>query len=127
MDQVLSEYLLSEKDAINYSISFETNRIRREQLLDLSRPILADMGITKVGDAIMKHAKEVHEQEQRMLAMASRYREEDHHETSSRLMINSQAASVLPHVEASWRGVQPFALTAFTSQPLPTNSLTNST
>ncbi|KAK3773516.1 hypothetical protein RRG08_022231 [Elysia crispata] len=60
-------------DATHYAIIFCDNRITREMLLDLSKEYLTDMGISRLGDviAILKHAKEVYNQEARDKVMKS--------------------------------------------------------
>ncbi|XP_042201369.1 uncharacterized protein C19orf47 homolog isoform X3 [Callorhinchus milii] len=51
--------------AVNYAISFVDNRIQKNMLMDLTKDIVHELGITVVGDiiAILKHAKLVHKQE----------------------------------------------------------------
>ena len=51
-------------EATNYAISFSDNRITQDMLMDLSKEILQDMGVTLMGDiiAILKHAKNAHAQ-----------------------------------------------------------------
>ncbi|EDV23678.1 uncharacterized protein TRIADDRAFT_57123 [Trichoplax adhaerens] len=51
--------------ASNYAILFSENRIHRKMLPELTKDILKEMGITPIGDmlAILKHAKEVHDNE----------------------------------------------------------------
>ncbi|GFS15408.1 actin cytoskeleton-regulatory complex protein SLA1 [Elysia marginata] len=60
-------------DATHYAIIFCDNRITRDMLLDLSKEYLTDMGISRLGDviAILKHAKEVYNQEARDKVMKS--------------------------------------------------------
>ncbi|RUS79872.1 hypothetical protein EGW08_012350 [Elysia chlorotica] len=60
-------------DATHYAIIFCDNRITRDMLLDLSKEYLTDMGISRLGDviAILKHAKEVFNQEARDKVMKS--------------------------------------------------------
>uniref|UniRef100_A0A4W3HU96 DUF5577 domain-containing protein n=1 Tax=Callorhinchus milii TaxID=7868 RepID=A0A4W3HU96_CALMI len=50
--------------AVNYAISFVDNRIQKNMLMDLTKDIVHELGITVVGDiiAILKHAKLVHKQ-----------------------------------------------------------------
>ncbi|XP_064158304.1 uncharacterized protein C19orf47 homolog isoform X4 [Anguilla rostrata] len=50
--------------AVNYALSFVDNRIQKNMLMDLSKEIMMDLGITVIGDiiAILKHAKQVHRQ-----------------------------------------------------------------
>lgn len=76
---------IPEQDAVNYAISFENNRIKHEHLLELSRDILAELGVNKVGDAIavMKHSREFHHQEQRKIVMTTRSFLEDQHVSST--------------------------------------------
>uniref|UniRef100_UPI00358FDBBC uncharacterized protein C19orf47 homolog n=1 Tax=Myxine glutinosa TaxID=7769 RepID=UPI00358FDBBC len=49
----------------NYALTFVDNRIQKSMLLDLTREVLHEMGISVVGDviAIIKHAKVVHQLE----------------------------------------------------------------
>ncbi|XP_077422922.1 uncharacterized protein C19orf47 homolog isoform X3 [Vanacampus margaritifer] len=51
--------------AVTYAVSFVDNRIQKNMLMDLSKDIMMDLGITVVGDiiAILKHAKIVHRQD----------------------------------------------------------------
>ncbi|XP_030621962.1 uncharacterized protein C19orf47 homolog isoform X2 [Chanos chanos] len=51
--------------AVNYAVSFVDNRIQKTMLMDLSKEIMMDLGITVVGDiiAILKHAKVVYRQD----------------------------------------------------------------
>ncbi|XP_073706542.1 uncharacterized protein C19orf47 homolog isoform X1 [Garra rufa] len=51
--------------AVNYAVSFVDNRIQKNMLMDLSKEIMMDLGITVVGDiiAILKHAKHVYRQD----------------------------------------------------------------
>ncbi|XP_052008692.1 uncharacterized protein C19orf47 homolog isoform X2 [Xyrauchen texanus] len=57
--------------AVNYAMSFVDNRIQKNMLMDLSKEIMMDLGITVIGDiiAILKHAKHVYRQD--MCKMAS--------------------------------------------------------
>ncbi|XP_066560136.1 uncharacterized protein C19orf47 homolog isoform X3 [Amia ocellicauda] len=50
--------------AVNYAVSFVDNRIQKNMLMDLSKEIMMDLGITVIGDiiAILKHAKVVYRQ-----------------------------------------------------------------
>ncbi|XP_010870654.2 uncharacterized protein C19orf47 homolog isoform X2 [Esox lucius] len=50
--------------AVNYAVSFVDNRIQKNMLMDLSKEIMMDLGITVIGDiiAILKHAKQVYRQ-----------------------------------------------------------------
>uniref|UniRef100_A0A9J8DK57 DUF5577 domain-containing protein n=2 Tax=Cyprinus carpio TaxID=7962 RepID=A0A9J8DK57_CYPCA len=50
--------------AVNYAVSFVDNRIQKNMLMDLSKEIMMDLGITVIGDiiAILKHAKHVYRQ-----------------------------------------------------------------
>uniref|UniRef100_A0A3Q3WVE9 DUF5577 domain-containing protein n=1 Tax=Mola mola TaxID=94237 RepID=A0A3Q3WVE9_MOLML len=50
--------------AVTYAVSFVDNRIHKNMLMDLSKDIMMDLGITVIGDiiAILKHAKQVHRQ-----------------------------------------------------------------
>ncbi|XP_019743275.1 uncharacterized protein C19orf47 homolog isoform X4 [Hippocampus comes] len=56
--------------AVTYAVSFVDNRIQKNMLMDLSKDIMMDLGITVVGDiiAILKHAKVVHRQDMCKLA-----------------------------------------------------------
>ncbi|XP_061683667.1 uncharacterized protein C19orf47 homolog isoform X3 [Syngnathoides biaculeatus] len=56
--------------AVTYAVSFVDNRIQKNMLMDLSKDIMMDLGITVVGDiiAILKHAKIVHRQDMCKLA-----------------------------------------------------------
>ncbi|KAL4647355.1 hypothetical protein GN956_G7913 [Arapaima gigas] len=51
--------------AVNYALSFVDNRIQKTMLMDLSKEIMMDLGITVIGDiiAILKHAKHVYRQD----------------------------------------------------------------
>ncbi|XP_063061192.1 uncharacterized protein C19orf47 homolog isoform X2 [Engraulis encrasicolus] len=51
--------------AVNYAVSFVDNRIQKTMLMDLSKDIMMDLGITVIGDiiAILKHAKMVYRQD----------------------------------------------------------------
>ncbi|XP_037124007.1 uncharacterized protein C19orf47 homolog isoform X3 [Syngnathus acus] len=51
--------------AVTYAVSFVDNRIQKNMLMDLSKDIMMDLGITVIGDiiAILKHAKLVHRQD----------------------------------------------------------------
>ncbi|XP_033928024.1 uncharacterized protein C19orf47 homolog [Melopsittacus undulatus] len=51
--------------AVSYAVMFVDNRIRKNMLLDLTKELMNELGITVVGDviAILKHAKVVHRQE----------------------------------------------------------------
>ncbi|XP_062860494.1 uncharacterized protein C19orf47 homolog isoform X1 [Trichomycterus rosablanca] len=51
--------------ASNYAVSFVDNRIQKSMLMDLSKEIMIDLGITVIGDiiAILKHAKHVYRQD----------------------------------------------------------------
>ncbi|XP_051953092.1 uncharacterized protein C19orf47 homolog isoform X1 [Xyrauchen texanus] len=51
--------------AVNYAVSFVDNRIQKNMLMDLSKEIMMDLGITVIGDiiSILKHAKHVYRQD----------------------------------------------------------------
>ncbi|KAI5629659.1 hypothetical protein C0J50_2160 [Silurus asotus] len=51
--------------AATYAMSFVDNRIQKTMLMDLSKDIMIDLGITVIGDiiAILKHAKHVYRQD----------------------------------------------------------------
>ncbi|GLD53303.1 uncharacterized protein AKAME5_000606800 [Lates japonicus] len=51
--------------AVTYAVSFVDNRIQKNMLMDLSKDIMMDLGITVIGDiiAILKHAKQVYRQD----------------------------------------------------------------
>ncbi|KAI7802756.1 hypothetical protein IRJ41_018361, partial [Triplophysa rosa] len=51
--------------AVNYAVAFVDNRIQKSMLMDLSKEIMMDLGITVIGDiiAILKHAKYVYRQD----------------------------------------------------------------
>ncbi|XP_058678792.1 uncharacterized protein C19orf47 homolog [Ammospiza caudacuta] len=51
--------------ALGYAVAFVDNRIHKNMLLDLTRELMKELGITVVGDviAILRHAKVVHRQE----------------------------------------------------------------
>uniref|UniRef100_UPI00398F12BE uncharacterized protein C19orf47 homolog isoform X3 n=1 Tax=Pristiophorus japonicus TaxID=55135 RepID=UPI00398F12BE len=50
--------------AVNYAVSFVDNRIQKNMLMDLTKDIMNELGISVVGDiiAILKHAKVVYKQ-----------------------------------------------------------------
>ncbi|KAK7466619.1 hypothetical protein BaRGS_00037276 [Batillaria attramentaria] len=52
-------------DAAHYAVLFTDNRIQRGMLMDLTKEYLKDMGMSRLGDiiAVLKHAKEVHDQD----------------------------------------------------------------
>ncbi|XP_078287169.1 uncharacterized protein C19orf47 homolog isoform X1 [Rhinoraja longicauda] len=77
---VTSEWIQFFKDAgipagpaVNYAVSFVDNRIQRNMLMDLTKDIMNELGITVVGDiiAILKHAKVVYKQELAKMATES--------------------------------------------------------
>ncbi|XP_032942868.1 uncharacterized protein C19orf47 homolog isoform X2 [Catharus ustulatus] len=51
--------------ALGYAVAFVDNRIHKNMLLDLTKELMKELGITVVGDiiAILRHAKVVHRQE----------------------------------------------------------------
>ncbi|XP_027901600.1 uncharacterized protein C19orf47 homolog isoform X2 [Xiphophorus couchianus] len=51
--------------AVTYAVSFVDHRIQKNMLMDLSKDIMMDLGITVIGDiiTILKHAKQVHRQD----------------------------------------------------------------
>ncbi|XP_075956146.1 uncharacterized protein C19orf47 homolog isoform X2 [Anarhichas minor] len=51
--------------AVTYAVSFVDNRIHKNMLMDLSKDIMMDLGITVIGDiiSILKHAKQVYRQD----------------------------------------------------------------
>ncbi|KAJ3590526.1 hypothetical protein NHX12_008476 [Muraenolepis orangiensis] len=51
--------------AVTYAVSFVDNRIQKNMLMDLSKEIMMDLGISVIGDiiAILKHAKLVYRQD----------------------------------------------------------------
>uniref|UniRef100_A0A8C2ZVS7 Chromosome 19 open reading frame 47 n=1 Tax=Cyclopterus lumpus TaxID=8103 RepID=A0A8C2ZVS7_CYCLU len=51
--------------AVTYAVSFVDNRIHKNMLMDLSKDIVMDLGITVIGDiiSILKHAKQVYRQD----------------------------------------------------------------
>ncbi|XP_038162285.1 uncharacterized protein C19orf47 homolog isoform X2 [Cyprinodon tularosa] len=51
--------------AVTYAVSFVDHRIQKNMLMDLSKDIMMDLGITVIGDiiAILKHAKQVYRQD----------------------------------------------------------------
>ncbi|XP_041920335.1 uncharacterized protein C19orf47 homolog isoform X2 [Alosa alosa] len=51
--------------AVTYAVSFVDNRIQKNMLMDLSKDIMMDLGISAIGDiiAILKHAKVVYRQD----------------------------------------------------------------
>ncbi|CAB1348565.1 unnamed protein product [Coregonus sp. 'balchen'] len=72
MRSATSEWIQFFKDAgipaglaVNYAVSFVDNRIQKNMLMDLSKEIMMDLGITVIGDiiAILKHAKQVYRQD----------------------------------------------------------------
>uniref|UniRef100_A0A8C2T4P8 Uncharacterized protein n=1 Tax=Coturnix japonica TaxID=93934 RepID=A0A8C2T4P8_COTJA len=50
--------------AVSYAVTFVDNRIHKHMLLDLTKELMHDLGITLVGDviAILKHAKVAYKQ-----------------------------------------------------------------
>lgn len=72
MTTATSEWIQFFKDAgipaglaVTYAVSFVDNRIQKNMLMDLSKDIMIDLGITVIGDiiAILKHAKQVYRQD----------------------------------------------------------------
>ncbi|XP_054453652.1 uncharacterized protein C19orf47 homolog isoform X2 [Anoplopoma fimbria] len=72
MGTTTSEWIQFFKDAgipaglaVTYAVSFVDNRIHKNMLMDLSKDIMMDLGITVIGDiiAILKHAKQVYRQD----------------------------------------------------------------
>ncbi|KAM6326938.1 uncharacterized protein C19orf47 homolog isoform 2-T3 [Alca torda] len=61
--------------AVNYAVMFVDNRIQKNMLLDLTKELMNELGITVVGDviAILKHAKIVYRQEMCKAATESLY------------------------------------------------------
>ncbi|XP_074427461.1 uncharacterized protein C19orf47 homolog [Larus michahellis] len=61
--------------AVNYAVTFVDNRIQKNMLLDLTKELMNELGITVVGDiiAILKHAKIVYRQEMCKAATESLY------------------------------------------------------
>ncbi|XP_067874996.1 uncharacterized protein C19orf47 homolog isoform X3 [Heterodontus francisci] len=59
--------------AVNYAVSFVDNRIQKNMLMDLTKDIMNELGISVVGDiiAILKHAKVVYKQELAKVATES--------------------------------------------------------
>ncbi|XP_041035196.1 uncharacterized protein C19orf47 homolog isoform X3 [Carcharodon carcharias] len=59
--------------AVNYAVSFVDNRIQKNMLMDLTKDIMNELGISVVGDiiAILKHAKVVYKQELAKMATES--------------------------------------------------------
>ncbi|KAM4589351.1 uncharacterized protein C19orf47 homolog isoform 2-T2 [Fundulus diaphanus] len=51
--------------AVTYAVSFVDHRIQKNMLMDLSKDIMMDLGITVIGDiiSILKHAKQVYRQD----------------------------------------------------------------
>ncbi|XP_053824501.1 uncharacterized protein C19orf47 homolog [Vidua chalybeata] len=51
--------------ALGYAVAFVDNRIHKNMLLDLTKELMKELGVTAVGDviAILRHAKVVHRQE----------------------------------------------------------------
>ncbi|XP_059496933.1 uncharacterized protein C19orf47 homolog isoform X3 [Stegostoma tigrinum] len=80
MYQATSEWIQFFKDAgipagpaVNYAVSFVDNRIQKNMLMDLTKDIMNELGISVVGDiiAILKHAKVVYKQELAKVATES--------------------------------------------------------
>ncbi|XP_072346095.1 uncharacterized protein C19orf47 homolog isoform X2 [Scyliorhinus torazame] len=59
--------------AVNYAVSFVDNRIQKNMLMDLTKDIMNELGISVIGDiiAILKHAKVVYKQELAKVATES--------------------------------------------------------
>jgi len=65
---------LPSRFAQKYAVLFEEHRIRTDMLKDLSKEILADMGIKTMGDviAILRHAKEVAEEDNKVKVLGQK-------------------------------------------------------
>uniref|UniRef100_K7FGR5 Chromosome 19 open reading frame 47 n=1 Tax=Pelodiscus sinensis TaxID=13735 RepID=K7FGR5_PELSI len=77
--------------AVNYAVMFVDNRIQKNMLLDLSKEIMNELGITVVGDiiAILKHAKVVYRQEMCKAATESMSFRRNASSAATRMIANS--------------------------------------
>ncbi|XP_051953093.1 uncharacterized protein C19orf47 homolog isoform X2 [Xyrauchen texanus] len=89
--------------AVNYAVSFVDNRIQKNMLMDLSKEIMMDLGITVIGDiiSILKHAKHVYRQD--MCKMTSEAISSGQTSVQAELR---RTANTLPNQPAKENGLQ---------------------
>uniref|UniRef100_UPI001293345E uncharacterized protein C19orf47 homolog n=1 Tax=Lonchura striata TaxID=40157 RepID=UPI001293345E len=72
--------------ALGYAVAFVDNRIHKDMLLELTKELMKDLGVTAVGDviAILRHARLVHRQEMCRAASEALRPRADHRERERR-------------------------------------------
>ncbi|KAL0972906.1 hypothetical protein UPYG_G00196280 [Umbra pygmaea] len=83
--------------AVNYALSFVDNRIQKNMLMDLSKEIMMDLGITVIGDiiAILKHAKQVYRQDMCKMATQAITSGQSNIQTELRRTANTPATRMI--------------------------------
>nr|XP_041569259.1 uncharacterized protein C19orf47 homolog isoform X1 [Taeniopygia guttata] len=72
--------------ALGYAVAFVDNRIHKDMLLELTKELMKDLGVTAVGDviAILRHARLVHRQEMCRAASEALRDQVDHRDRRDR-------------------------------------------